>query len=124
MISFFGKKAAESIANMRLDADPMDLREYDAFGPWVYPVRARDEMPRRFRQFYEELQSSTFFFKIPINADRSAMRPGMDLYRSVLAVYPDRVVVLDWNGSAVTRRDIAMETIEAVRTSSDLLPSR
>ena len=123
MISFFRKKPAESSANMRLDADPADLREYDAFGPWIYPVRTRDDMPRRFRECYEELQSSTFFFKIPVNADRAAMRPGMDLYRSVLAVYPERVVVLDLNGSAVTRRDIAMETIEAVRTSSDLLPS-
>jgi len=122
MISFFRKKPAESSANMRLDADPVDLREYDAFGPWIYPIRSRDEMPPRFRESYEELQSSTFFFKIPINADRAAMRPGMDLYRSVLAV-SDRVVVLDWNGSAVTRRDIAMETIEAIRTSSDLLPS-
>jgi len=123
VISFFRKKPAESSANMRLDADPADLREYDAFGPWIYPVRTRDDMPRRFRECYEELQSSTFFFKIPVNADRAAMRPGMDLYRSVLAVYPERVVVLDLNGSAVTRRDIAMETIEAVRTSSDLLPS-
>ena len=123
MISFFRKKPAESSANMRLDADPADLREYDAFGPWIYPIRSREDMPRRFLESYEELQSSRFFFKIPINADRSAMRPGMDLYRSVLAVFSDRVVVLDWNGSAVTRRDIAMETIEAVRTSSDLLPS-
>jgi len=122
MISFFRKKPAQSSGNLRLDADPMDLREYDAFGPWIYPIRSRDEMPPRFRESYEELQSSTFFFKIPINADRAAMRPGMDLYRSVLAV-SDRVVVLDWNGSAVTRRDIAMETIEAIRTSSDLLPS-
>jgi len=123
MISFFRKEPEQLTGSLRLNADPMDLREYDAFGPWIYPVRSRDEMPPRFRESYEELQSSTFFFKIPINADRSAMRPGMDLYRSVLAVFSDRVVVLDWKGSAITRRDIVMETIEAVRTSSDLLPS-
>ena len=123
MISFLRKKPVQPSGNLRLGADPADLREYDAFGPWIYPIRSREDMPPRFRASYEELQSSRFFFKIPINADRAAMRPGMDLYRSVLAVYPDRVVVLDWNGSAVTRRDIAMETIEAIRTSSDLLPS-
>jgi len=107
----------------RIYADPKDLREYDAFGPWVYPIKVHDDMPPRFRAWYEELQSSTFLLKVPVNAERSAMRPGMDLYRSILAVYPERIIVLDWNGSSVLRRDIAMDTIQAVRMSSDLLPS-
>src|ERR1035437_6437943 len=122
MRRFFHKQPTR-VSNYRDHADPMDLREYDAFGPWIYPIRTYDDMPPRFRHWYEELQSSEFFFKVPINDERSAMRPGMDLYRSVLAIYPERVVVLEWNGSDVTRRDIAMDTIQAVRTSSDLLPS-
>ena len=123
MSSFFRKQAVPFDKDWRLKTEPTELREYDAFGPWIYPIYTHDDMPRRFRQSYEELQSSTFFFKVPINAERSAMRPGMDLYRSVLAIDQDQVVVLEWDGSAVTRRDIAMEAIEAVRTSSDLLPS-
>ena len=123
MIRFFHKKPAQSVDNPRLGASPMDLREYDAFGPWIYPIRTPDDMPRRFRSYYDELQSATFFLKIPINADRAAMRPGMDLYRSVLAIYPDRIVALDWDGSELARRDIAMASIEAIRVASDLLPS-
>jgi hypothetical protein len=103
--------------------EPSDRREYDAFGPWIYPIRTCDDMPRRFRLWYEELQSSTFLFKVPINAERRAMRPGMDLYRFVLAVDRDRIVLLEWNGSSATRRNIAMDTIQAVRTYQDLLPS-
>lgn len=123
MSAFFRKQRAPLDSDWRLKTDPVDLREYDAFGPWIYPIPTYDDMPRRFRQYYEELQSSQYFFKVPINAERSAMRPGMDLYRSVLAIYHDRVVVLEWDGSEVRRRDIAMDAIQAVRTSSDLLPS-
>lgn len=123
MSGFFRTQPAPFDKDWRLKTEPTDLREYDAFGPWIYPIQTYDDMPRRFRPFYEELQSAEFFFKVPINAERSAMRPGMDLYRSVLAIYPDQVVVLEWGGAGVTRRDIAMDTIQAVRTSSDLLPS-
>lgn len=124
MSCFFRKLQAPFDKDWRLKTEPTDLREYDAFGPWIYPIHTYDDMPRRFRQSYEELQFSKFFFKVPVNAERSAMRPGMDLYRSVLAIYHDRVVVLEWDGSALTRRNIAMDAIEAVRTSSDLLPSK
>jgi hypothetical protein len=121
--AFFRKQAVPLASDWRLTTDPEDVREYDGFGPWIYPIRSSDDLPRRFRHCYEELQAAAFFVKVPINAERSAMRPGMDLYRSVLAIYPERVVVLEWNGEELTRRDIAMDAIQAVRTSSDLLPS-
>jgi len=123
MKGFLHGHSAPVSNDYRIHADPKDLREYDAFGPWVYPINTYDDVPRHFRAWYDELHSATFFLKVPVNAERSAMRPGMDLYRSVLAVYPERIVVLDWNGSSVIRRDIDMDTIQAVRMSSDLLPS-
>lgn len=123
MSGFLRKQADPFEKDWRLKTDPKDLLEYDAFGPWIYPIRTSEDMPRRFQPCYEELKSSRFFFKVPVNAERSAMRPGMDLYRSVLAIDQDQVVVLEWDGSEMTRRDIAMGEIEAVRTSSDLLPS-
>ncbi len=105
------------------DADPVRRREYDAFGPWIGVVRCFDDMPPRFQHAYEELKSSTFLFKIPIKADRRSVRPGMDLYRALLAVSDQRVVVLDWNGSTETRYESPVGQIQAIRIDQDLLPA-
>lgn len=106
------------------DADPMERREYDAFGPWIGVIRTSEDMPPRFRHAYEELRSSTFLFKIPVDADRRAMRPGMDLYRAVLAIDPDRVVLLEWSGSAETRHASAVQSIQSIRLDHDLLSGK
>lgn len=106
------------------DADPLERREYDAFGPWIGTIRTSEDMPPRFRHAYEELRSSTFLFKIPVNADRRAMRPGMDLYRSVLAVDQNRAVVLEWNGSNESRYESPVGMIQAVRMDQDLLAAK
>lgn len=105
-------------------ADPFERREYDAFGPWISTIRTNEEMPPRFRHAYEELRSSKFLFKIPIDAERRAMRPGMDLYRSVLAIDQDRVVVLEWNGSTETRYESTVQSIQSIRLDHDLLSSK
>jgi len=123
MWGFAPKQAAPVQRDWYCDADPLERREYDAFGPWISTIRTNEEMPPRFRLAYEELRSSTFLFKIPINAERRAMRPGMDLYRSVLAIDHDRVVVLEWNGSTETRYESPVDSIQAVRIDQDLLPS-
>lgn len=106
------------------DADPLERREYDAFGPWIGTIRTSEDMPPRFRHGYEELRSSTFLFKIPVNADRKTMRPGMDLYRSVLAIDQNRVVVLEWNGSTETRYESPVDSIQAIRIDQDLLSAK
>ena len=123
MWGFTPKQEAPVQHDWYYHADPMERREYDAFGPWISTIRTKEEMPPRFRHAYEELQSSTFLFKIPINAERRAMRPGMDLYRSVLAIDQNRVVVLEWNGSTETRYESPMDSIQAVRIDQDLLPA-
>ena len=115
------KKAAPSERDWYYDADPARRREYDAFGPWIGIVRSEGDMPPRFQHAYEELRASTFLFKIPIKADRRSMRPGMDLYRAILAVSAERVVVLEWDGSTETRYESTVDQIQAVRIDQDLL---
>ena len=106
------------------DADPMERREYDAFGPWLGTIRTSEDMPPRFRHAYEGLRSSTFLFKIPVDADRRVMRPGMDLYRAVLAIDPRRVVLLEWDGSTETRRESTIQSIQSIRLDHDLLSGK
>ncbi len=120
---FAQKEAVPVGRDWYYDADPLLRREYDAFGPWIGIVRCFDDMPPRFQHAYEELKPSTFLFKIPIKADRRSVRPGMDLYRAVLAVSEDRVVVLDWDGSSETRYESPVDQIQAIRIDQDLLPA-
>ena len=67
----FSPKQPDPVRNdWYYNADPLERREYDAFGPWIGTIRTSEDMPPRFSHAYEELQSSTFLFKIPVKGDR------------------------------------------------------
>ncbi len=102
-------------------ASEADRREYDAFGPWIDPVRSEAEMPPRFRAVYAEHKSAHCLLKVPIRAERENVRPGMDLYRMVIAVHDDRISFLQPAEDYVVTRSIAWEEIAAVRNSENLM---
>jgi hypothetical protein len=101
-----------------------EIDEYRRFGPWIAAVDSEAEMPRRFRQWYPELAKAAFLLKVPREVERAAVRPGMDLYRSVLAVFADRICLVQLSGGGVSRSDLAMEQVVATRTYSNLLRGR
>lgn len=112
------------VVHWRDAADPDDLREYDAFGPWMYPVRSEVEMPRRFRSFYPELASAELLLKIPRDFDRAQVRPGNDLYHGVLAVFEDRVCLLHAaqpSAGVVQRRDVRFAEVVGISAYVNLL---
>jgi len=116
------RRAPES--DWRADADPDDLREYDAFGPWIDPVRTAIGMPRVFRPWYAELADAAFLLKIPRDVDRAQARPGQDLFAAVLAVGERGVCQLRHVGGAVTREDATWEQVVAWSTYNNLLLAR
>lgn len=105
-------------------ASAEDRQEYDAFGPWVSPIHSIEEMPKRFRACFDENAGAAFMFKIPINAERRNLRPGMDLYCTVVAIHPDRVVLLEWNGEEVESHVVRMDNVLAIRSYQNLLQSQ
>lgn len=105
-------------------ASAEDRKEYDAFGPWVSPIPSIEEMPKRFRPWFDENREAAFLFKIPIIAERRNVRPGMDLYCTVVAIHADRVVVLEWNGEEVESHVVRMESIQAIRSYVNLLQAQ
>lgn len=121
------RRAAPAVPDMRRgrDATPEDWREYDAFGPWVDPVRSLEEMPPRFRSVYAEHEKARFLLKVPVDAERLDLRPGMSLYRQVLAVHEDRLCLmhLDETGE-VACRSIGWEAVAAVESGVNLLVAR
>lgn len=104
--------------------DPDDLREYDRFGPWIDKVECLGDMPRRFRQWWPELGGADFVLKVPRRYDRAEVRPGMDLYESVIAVDRDRLCVLRAEVGEVVRRDVARRDVVASVRHTNLLYGR
>lgn len=108
----------------RAAADPDDLREYDRFGPWIDKVTEHVDMPRRFRPWWPELSAARYLLKVPRPYDRAQISPGMDLYGSVIAVFPDKVSVLRAGTSDIVRRDVPRAEVVATVLHSNLLVGR
>lgn len=112
------------VVQWREAVNPVDLREYDAFGPWIYPVRSASDMPRRFREFYPQLGGAEMLLKIPRDYDRAQIQPGDDLYRSVVAVFEDRLCVLHAElpgPGPVERTDIGYSEVVGFSSTANLL---
>lgn len=120
MFHLIQKKNIER-TNWYHSATPEDRREYDAFGPWLMEVKTESEMPRCFLSFYEQHKDAQFLIKVPRNAERRMLRPGMDLYTSLVAVHDQGVNILTNQHTAVLSQDLGWDDIVAIRTSKNLL---
>ncbi len=121
MFAWATKRRAAGDRDWYWAASPEARREYDAFGPWVDAVRSEAEMPPRFRAAYAEHRDAHFLLKVPINADRSQVRPGASLYRYVLAVHDDRLSLLRLTDGSIATRTIRWSDIAAIRSTVNLL---
>ncbi len=108
----------------RLGADPADLRAYDAFGPWIEPILSVEDMPRAFRAYYAEHAAARFLLKVPRDADRADLRPGMDLFAAVVAVHDEAVCVLRLDAGAVSQQVANWRQIVATAYRVELLEAR
>jgi len=108
----------------RVAANPADLREYDAFGPWIEPIRAAEDMPRVFRSHYAEHAGARFLLKVPREEDRADLRPGMDLFAAVVAIHNEGVCVLRLDDGAVRTQVADWRQIVATTYRTELLVAR
>ena len=109
------------VAEWRKAIDPDDLRENDRFGPWVDEVTSHNDLPRRFRDWWPELQGAEHLLKVPRPLDRAEIKPGMDLYEYVVAGFPDRVVLMHAETREVTRREVPRDQIVATLNHRHML---
>ncbi|HEY0216083.1 MAG TPA: hypothetical protein VGC57_06810 [Cellulomonas sp.] len=103
---------------------PGSTAEYDAFGPWIDPVRTEEELPRLFRAHGVDLASARLVLKVPREISRRDATPDMDLYDHLLVVGPETFTVLSRHGATVVATDLRYDEIAAVRTSVNLLDGR
>jgi hypothetical protein len=120
----WGRRPRVKENNWRLEASEEDLREYDAFGPWIYEIKDEGDTPKRFRAACGPHYGARFLLKAPRNVERRDARPGMDLYVSVLAVHDHGASLMSLNGEGVVTQDIVWSDVAALESYRDLLYSR
>lgn len=118
--------------------DAASTPEYDAFGPWVDPVRSAEEVPPLYRDHPVDLAASRLVLKVPRDIARRDATPDMDLYDHLLVLGPDRFTALSRISTPTARRgaaapaggrrydvrEIAYDRVAALQTSVDLLDGR
>lgn len=95
--------------------------EWDAFGPWILPVRTGDDVPRAFRDHPFRFDGDSTIVKVPRNVARRDADPSMHLYDRVLLVDAGGIEVLTREEDGYTGRSIGARSIAAVEYGSDLL---
>jgi hypothetical protein len=95
--------------------------EFDAFGPWILPVTTADEVPRAFRGYAFDFNSSTTIFKVPRDIVRRDANPTMHLYDRVVIVTDDAFTVLERDGDGFTSTSLPIDTIAIIDFGSELL---
>ncbi|MGV8978566.1 MAG: hypothetical protein ACOH17_11025 [Cellulomonas sp.] len=99
----------------------MRSAEYDAFGPWVLPVAAPEEIPPLYRDHRFELASALLVLKLPRNIARRDATPSMDLYDHLVIVDDAALTVLSRRPDGYDERVIPHESICAIDYGTDLL---
>ena len=120
----WGRKRAVGGHDFRRSASEEDLREYDAFGPWIYEIKDERDTPKRFRAACERHYGARFLLKAPRLVDRREARPGMDLYVAVLAVHDHGVSFMRLTGESVVTQDLVWGELAAIESHRNLLFGR
>ena len=120
----WGRRRRVKHHDWRRSASEEDLREYDAFGPWIYEIKAERDTPKRFRAACAPHYGARFLLKAPRNVERRDARPGMDLYVAVLAVHDHGASLMSLTGEGVVTQDIVWSDVAALESYRDLLYSR
>lgn len=98
-------------------------REYDAFGPWIWPIAEEEEIPDLYLPHFRLNDTVEMAFKVPRNIERRNAQPRMDLYDSLVALDADSILILerDIEGKGVHSRRVGYEEVVAVGKLVDLL---
>jgi hypothetical protein len=98
--------------------------EYDAFGPWIYEIHSKEEIPRLFRSFPIDLDRALITIKVPREIERREANPSMDLYDILASLGPETITVLTRRGREFDSREVAYREVQGVTEFVDLLQGR
>ena len=99
----------------------IELEEYNAFGPWAYEISERYPLPRLFAPFFTDDDNAVIKIKVPREIDRRNAEPGMNFYDYVIALYEDRLLILERRDESVKEYSVALKDIMGVRIYKNML---
>ncbi len=73
--------------------------EYDAFGPWIYPIEGEHTLPPLFSGYQESIEKSLMSFKIPFNAVSEEIIKKEDSTLTPVAYQPGMKYRVPWKFS-------------------------
>jgi len=120
----WGPRRPVEIRDWRRSASEDDLREYDAFGPWIYAIKDERDTPKRFRAACESHRGARFLLKAPRGIERRDAHPGMDLYVAVLAVHDHGASFMRLTDDGVVAQDVVWDDVAAIESYINLLSAR
>lgn len=94
--------------------------EYDAFGPWIFEIEEEHEIPRLFRDCYNEADH-IMLFKMPRSIERRNASPYMDLYDYLIGAYETHIHIYKRVGKRTAEYIINYNDIFAVKDIHALL---
>jgi hypothetical protein len=96
-------------------------REYDHFGPWALELSDEDPAPQLFEPYLTGRGAPLLGLKIPRHVERRNVRPGVDLYDYVVALYADELLVLERARGGVTSTTCRIRDIRHLSVHRSLL---
>ena len=97
------------------------ISEYDAFGPWAYEIDDANPLPPLFVPCFASNDDAILKIKIPRDIDRRNAVPGMNLYDFVIALYEDKLRVLERQDDKVNEHQITAKEFRGIRFYENLL---
>jgi hypothetical protein len=101
--------------------DGIRTAEFDAFGPWVDPVRNPEEVPPLYRDYPVDFATSRLVLKVPRNISRRDAVPSMHLYDHLIVVASEALVMLTRTGASYAEHSIRYADIAVIHDSVDLV---
>lgn len=111
-----------------LDFDPMTAPAagqichcFICLGPGIYEIGGEHEMPRLFKDYYNEGGGHLLLFKVPRRIERAKASPKMDLYDYVVGAFDTYIYILKRSGKNVIQKKINYCDIFAIEDIHALL---
>jgi hypothetical protein len=102
----------------------LSSKEFDAFGPWILPVRTVEEVPRLYRPAELDPAAFRLVLKVPRTIERRDANPAMDLYDVLIAVGEEHLTVLSRRDSGYETVRLPFDRIVAIEDSVRMLDGR
>lgn len=96
-------------------------REYDLFGPWVFEIEQKEDIPETFASHVVLTDETELAFKIPRRIERRNARPGDDLYDFLVTLDGAAATVYRRTSAGVESESVSYARMIAVETLHDLL---